>query len=170
MSRQVPIVPHKVCFASVNSYRNCWKSDSSMSMSSIVRLPITRRYLAWQLAPPADEAQQERGPQRFLVLRLGQRIPCWSVHDGDLQPTREGFPQRVRCLIRILDPVCIPDAVSMMFRTVIVFFSPLFCSFNFQKLTSIEIELSMLLKITLKCLSLRVVLDLLNQILNVDAM
>ena len=33
-----------------------------------------------------------------------------------------------------------------------------------------RIELSMLLKITLKCMSLRVVLDLLNQISNVDAM
>ena len=32
-----------------------------------------------------------------------------------------------------------------------------------------RVELSMLLKITLKCLSLRMVLDLLNQILNVDA-
>ena len=32
------------------------------------------------------------------------------------------------------------------------------------------VECSMLLKITLKCLSLRVVLDLLNQVVNVDAM
>ena len=88
----------------------------------------------------------------FLLFRIiSQEVPARAVDDASV-PVREAYFALCFWLnIEYLTQL----SVSSCFNHVSWFFAE-------------RVECSMLLKITLKCLSLRVVLDPLNQVVNVD--
>ena len=106
----------------------------------------------------ADENRKEVKSQLDAPLALtriiSQEVTVRAVDDADVQ-------------IRQTYTLCcvLGSVLSNLHSSV----SPA-ASITFRDSLLKKIELSMLLKFTLKCLSLRVVLDFLNQISNVDAM